>query len=428
MTKKRLLEDANIGVENLDISKWPQVFVNMLSPEDKQIFLRRKLAVEMYMKDESTLRKIEETTGIRRKELHSFIRRCFQFDENGIIWGFRALIPQKRLTNYQRTELLVPNDINTKPKLTGAFQLLLYTYPSIKETIDTLYLGRNKRSAAEPVIRVKHLHRKFLEACREAGIKVTEYPFITQDKGKRALERYVKKLESNNFAEAAKRYGEDAASVAGSTGTGNQNHHMIIRPFERVQFDGHRIDAIFTITFHTPEGDEIVEVLNRIWLLLLIDVATRVVLGYHISYNYEYSASDVLQCVRNAIVPWQPKQLTIPGLKYPEKIGFASGLIKETEWGLWDELYFDNGKANLANMVRERLTHTIGCAVNAGPIKMPVRRSIIERFFQTLEENGFHRFPSTTGSHPRDPRRRDPEKKLNSFLYRRNILRNLPRY
>ncbi len=72
---------------------------------------------------------------------------------------------------------------------------------------------------------------------------------------------------------------------------------------------------------------------------------------------------------------------------------------------------YDNAKANLAKNVTEKLTKLIGCAVNAGPVKTPERRGIIEKFFDTLEENGYHRLPSTTGSNPKDPRRNKSEEK-----------------
>lgn len=39
------------------------------------------------------------------------------------------------------------------------------------------------------------------------------------------------------------------------------------------------------------------------------------------------------------------------------------------------------------------------------PVATPHRRPIIERFFRTLEEKGFHRMPSTTGSNINDIRR-----------------------
>ena len=150
--------------------------------------------------------------------------------------------------------------------------------------------------------------------------------------------------------------------------------------------------------------------MSRIWLLVIIDVATRVVLGYHLCLNSEYSSFDVLKCIENAIKPKEKINLTIPNLKYPDNGGFHSLAIPETQWAIWYEFLYDNAKANLATSVTDVLTNKIGCAVNAGPVATPERRGIVERFFKTLEDYGFHRLINTTGSNIYDPKRKDAEK------------------
>ncbi|MED2035505.1 hypothetical protein P4V74_30550 [Bacillus thuringiensis] len=238
------------------------------------------------------------------------------------------------------------------------------------------------------------------------GIKTNEYPLNTKKLAKKSLERFAKSLSKSHFIDVAKRNGDQAFMTAKNTGKGNKNNPMIIRPFERVEFDGHRIDTSIAIIFKTPEGDEIVEVMNRIWILAIIDVATRAVLGYHICLNKEYSSDDVLMCIRNAITPWKPKELTIEGLKYSP---IAS-------YGIWDAFCYDNAKANLAKIVQNKLIDLISCSINVGPVAVPIRRSIIERFFRSLEQNGFHRLPSTTGSHLKDPKRKKPEENAVKYL------------
>jgi transposase InsO family protein len=411
MPKKKIIENQAIHTAELDISAWPIVFLDNMSEKDKKLFMRRKMAVELYMSGQKNSEQIYEETKIHPRELRRYVHRCLERDENGVIWGFRALIPRKRLTEYERNHPIPTPSGNGHIQMSGAFQALLRKYPSVKEIIHTLYLRRNKREVTEPIISLKHLHKKFLDACRKAGIQAHEYPFNTKDAGRRAIERYAKQLHTRYFSEASERYGDEAARHARVTEPGTRNYPLVVRPFEKVQFDGHRIDAILSITFQTPEGDEITTIIERLWLLVIIDVATRVILGYHISFNKEYSSTDVLQCIRNAIMPWEPKDLTIPGLKYPEHGGYASQLIPEAKWGIWDEFHYDNGKANLSNVVRERLTQIIGCSVNAGPVSMPERRGIIEKLFDLLEENGYHRLLSTTGSHPKDPRRKKAEEK-----------------
>ncbi|MFZ7646193.1 hypothetical protein ACO1C7_29600 [Bacillus cereus] len=101
------------------------------------------------------------------------------------------------------------------------------------------------------------------------GIKITEYPFNTKTLAKKSIERFVRSLSKSHFVDVAKRNGDQAFMIAKNTGKGNKNNPMIIRPLERVEFDGHRIDTSIAIIFKTPEGDEIVEVMNRISIFLL---------------------------------------------------------------------------------------------------------------------------------------------------------------
>jgi putative transposase len=165
----------------------------------------------------------------------------------------------------------------------------------------------------------------------------------------------------------------------------------------------------------SPYGGFVKRVIDRFWILAIIESISRAILGYYISLNREYNANDVLLCVRNAIVPWKRRGLTIPGLKYPEHGGMPSEVIPELAWATWGEFSYDNAKANLAERVLKKLSRTVGCAINPGPVETPERRPFVERFYQTFEENGFHRLPSTTGSRPNDPRRNNPEKNAIRF-------------
>lgn len=407
MANIKIIEKLEFQDGNVDTSAWKMVLIDNINPMQRELFLQRKKAIDLYFKNIYTLNEISEQTDIHENEIRRCVKRCLSIDNNGEIWGYRALLPYKRLKDYERNNF---GDIENT-KLTGAFSLLLDRYPRLKEKIINTYFYKDKKVINDPMITPKYLHRKFIKWCQEEGIKEHEYPFNTKDRSKKSLYRFIKKMENEYFSDTAKRKGQDIHIHANSTGIGSNSNNTIVRPFHRVQFDGHKIDAIFSITFTTPEGDEITKVMDRVWLLAIIDVATRTILGYHICLNKEYSSYDVLHCIKNAIIPKQKMKLTIPELKYPDGLGYASMQIAETHWALWDEFLYDNAKANLAENVRTKLTQVVGCSVNAGPVKMPERRGLIERFFGILEENGYHRLPSTTGSNPQDPRRNNPDEK-----------------
>lgn len=404
MGRCRLTEQFIANQQNLDISTWDEIDEASLDSISQETYRKRKEAVILYIKGSMKIKEITEKTGIERHELNRLIKRCLELDPSEMVWGFRALIPRKRIRAYNRTKSM---DELTESGYSGMFEQLLERYPDIRKQIEEDFFQREKRTIKERAMKSKYIHKHFIQACREVGLTPNDYPLSTKDLGLRSIQRYIKQLENNHFYESTERYGEEAHRQARISP--RIPERLIIKPFEAVQFDGHRIDGIFCITFITPEGDEVTRVLERFWILVIIDVATRDVLGWWISLEREYTAYDVLHCIKNSIIPRNKMEFNIPGLKYPDEGGYASLTVPETKWAIWNEFLIDNGKANLANIVGEA-SKEIGFKVIPGIVKMPEVRGIIERFFGLLEENGFHRLPNTTGSNPKDPRRKDPEK------------------
>jgi putative transposase len=49
MTKQRWIKNENIDPVYLDITTWPIVHEDKLDPKDRQVFMARKRAVELYI-------------------------------------------------------------------------------------------------------------------------------------------------------------------------------------------------------------------------------------------------------------------------------------------------------------------------------------------------------------------------------------------
>ncbi|NUU75389.1 hypothetical protein [Paenibacillus xylanilyticus] len=406
MSKRKLIENTELG-HAIDLSQWSTVNIDKLSKHNQIVYEKRKKAVEMYFADHSHF-EIEDKTGLHRNEVARLVKRCLALDAQKAPWGYRALIPNKRITVYKRENL--PNAEFESSGMNGSFELLLETYPTIRDEIHRLYYRKKSRSVSDPVTRGKDIHRAMVKECRKVGLKApNDYPFNTKEVARRSLYSYLKTLEDHDINKASGRYGQDISKLIKSTGS-DEVYRQIIRPYEQVQFDGHKIDLHAVLVLKTPEGDDIYTVIDRIWLLVIFDVGTRTILGHYLSFNREYSSTDVLHCIRNSVVPWVPKILTIPGLQYPTDGGYPSTIIEETQWAIWDEILYDQAKANLATIVKDRLKQVVKCRVNPGKVGFPIKRAHIERWFGIFEENGFHRLPSTTGSNSKDPRRANPSK------------------
>ncbi|MBB3132243.1 hypothetical protein FHS19_006972 [Paenibacillus rhizosphaerae] len=406
MSRLKVIHNGRLATAQIDQDLWMKVDESLLGEDDRAIFLKRKEAIDLYVANKISLNEIFEITGINRINLFRLFNRCITFDPYGVPWGYRGLIPNKNLKKYELSPL---NNLFNESRKTGEFGLLLEKYPAIRDEIDNLFFGRKKLS--EPVMRPKYIHKKFANKCREIGISRSEYPFNTSHLGYRALCRYLEGLKNTHFGKASYRYGKDAEQKAKNSGTGQLNYPQTITPYQHVEFDGHRLDGMFVIKVTTNQGDEAILTLDRLWFLSFIDRATDTVIGRpHICINKEYNASDVMIAARKAIMPVTKLKLSIPGLCYQPTGGYPSERFPELEWAVWDVVHFDNAKAHLATMVRERFRNLIGCTTCLGAVDRPMRRPHIERFHQTLTTSSIQRMVNTTGSHPSDPRRTDPEK------------------
>lgn len=140
MTRRKIIENENFG-SAIDISSWPNVLVDNLSEEDQNTYYNRRKAVEMYFQNK-THHEIKEATGIHRNIVTKFVKRCLETDSENVLWGFRALIPRKRISSYNRDTLPESKPSDPDPNKNGAFMLLLETYSDLKDEIDRLYFKR----------------------------------------------------------------------------------------------------------------------------------------------------------------------------------------------------------------------------------------------------------------------------------------------
>ena len=95
-----------------------------------------------------------------------------------------------------------------------------------------------------------------------------------------------------------------------------------VRPYQAVEFDGHRLDIRLKVVVRDPLGFAHEFEIERVWLLVIIDVYTRDVLGYHIALAREYSRYDVIKTIEHALEPHRPQTFTIPGLAYDHRMAF----------------------------------------------------------------------------------------------------------
>lgn len=396
------------ATDRADPRAWPTVAWPTLPIEQQQVYRAREDAVRRYCRRES-LRSIADATGVPFNSVRRLYERCLQTHADGRAQGFRALIPYKRVKSYQRSaEIGRPGNAGKA----GVFSQLLQRHPEL----EALIAGELRehqvavRQAGRGLVvgGLSVLHKHFRQLCLQIGLTERDYPLVQKQQGIRSLAAAVKDMATRTFETAARAALADKRS-GGVRPDAQRLPSVAALPYDAVEFDGHRIDVQLRVVFERVAGVEESFNIERVWLLTVIDVCSRAVLGYHISLEAEYTRFDVLKTVEQALVPWRPPTLTIPGLRFAAGAGMPSERLPELGYALWSMFRFDNARANLVQDTLRVLTEIVGCAAHAGPAYQPNERPHIERFFGTLASVLTHRLPATTGAGVDDPRRRVAE-------------------
>lgn len=102
-----------------DLSQCPTVDASALIELRRARFDQLSQAINHYV-DGQPLTRIEEQTGVGRRQLYRSLDRCLDTHVDGRVWGWPVLSPQVRTTQYQRTKKsILAYDGQTG--LTGAF-------------------------------------------------------------------------------------------------------------------------------------------------------------------------------------------------------------------------------------------------------------------------------------------------------------------
>lgn len=408
---------------HIDTSTWPAVDHHALPAERRSKFMARRAAIEFYISG-SPLREIAKQTGISSRQLYWLLDRCLRPAEDGQVFGFRALIKGVHIKSYTRTAALVASPTGTVNGYAGTFALLLERYPGLatwlQHKLDKRAVVLDQIStdgSLKTRLRgLASLHAGFVMQCRAIGITGADYPLNTERMGIRSLSTYIKAELLNKLGAAARTAG--ASRTQALPRPGFDPRRTASRPYQIVEFDGHRLDVRLKIVIRDPLGFEQEVEIERVWLLVIIDVCTRAVLGYNLVLSREYSRYDVIKTIERALVPHTPRTFTLPAVGYGTSGGFPSGRLPELGYALWNRIRLDNARANLAEDTLSVLAEFIGCAVDAGPMHYPNDRPYIERFFGTIGSTLSSRLPGYTGSSPRDVRRAlaDPKGNLRLFV------------
>jgi putative transposase len=112
---------------------------------------------------------------------------------------------------------------------------------------------------------------------------------------------------------------------------------------------------------------------GRPWLTVLIDVRTRCVVGFVLSFEPP-SIYSVMECLKRANRP--KANNTALSKEYP---------ILPFIFGRFDEIVVDNGK-EFSGTSLEDAAADVGTTIRLAPVASPKHKAIVERFFRTLNQ------------------------------------------
>ena len=409
-----------VPAEFNDLSQWPTVDPNALDSPRREALLQRIDAVRRYL-GKQPLARIERDTGVSRSQLYRYLRQCLQTHPDGRIRGLRALVPFARSKAYQRNKPVGPSTRISPAGAAGAMGQLLERYDdSLGAFLRTKLKQREVFIGEHDQLQGLHaVHAEFIQQCIALGLTAKHYPLNQERQGIRSLAKVLRSMATRSFAQAARLAGAEHIGQAWADDRSPDGRSItpVLRPYDLVEFDGHKMDLHLQVRYRDASGlEEHIDV-NRVWLLVIIEVFSRTILGWNLVLSAEYNRHDVIRTIQHALLPQQKRaSLSIAGLSYAAAGGFVSEAAPWLQGACWQRLRFDNARANLAHDSLALLCDVIGCIAEAGPVGDPTERPYVERFFGTLESHLSHRIPGTTGSHPRDIRRRLTDPLSKDFL------------
>lgn len=348
-TKTLLIKDLRPFDSNKDGSGLRVISqdIDDLSDEDWDIAKQRYEAIKPLLNDADRKIKLTERAleiGVDQATLFRWLRR---FNSFGIV---AALVPKRR--GWKTGKSRIPDDVE---KL-------------IEEVINDTYLTVQRHSPQKTYWEV-------LRRCKERKIKA---PHSNTVRARIKALSEKKLLYARGYRELVKnRYKPLLGHFP------NADYPLAV-----VQIDHTPVDLILVDDVHRlPIG--------RPWITLAIDVYSRMVVGYYLSFDPP-SETSVAMCVAHAILP-KEEWLELHGVN-----------AKWSAFGIMDTIHTDNGaEFRSGNFQKSCLMHNI--KLEFRPVRQPQYGGHIERLLGTFAQK-IHELPGTTFSSIKDRDGYDSEK------------------
>ena len=229
--------------------------------------------------------------------------------------------------------------------------LLLSSEPALNEAFTAFILTTGSDTSLVEVNRTpKRFHAWFLDRLRGLGYEARgEWPFCTASRGYFSVRRHVQRiLDENPRALARSQGGPDLVKKLLS---GDGADRPVERFMQRVEMDAHKLDARLCVSIPRGDGSYQEKIVHRLWVIVILEVMSRAVLGYYMSLRKEVSADDVLRTIKCALTRWPLRPVTFSDTAYREGAGMPSTIHGDLVGLCWDETSVDGALAETCSSV-----------------------------------------------------------------------------
>lgn len=322
-------------LKSIDTNKYDEIKIDYLSSDQFELALYRYKIIEPLIEKNGksiSVVKIANQHNLSRATIYRWLET---FKKSNVVSSL-AHVKKKGGVGKSRLPIEIDNIINT--------------------SIDKLYLNSSKYSITKVLrdIKFKCIDNNFKVPC-ESSVR----------RRLLKIDSAVKEAARNGKKKSDEKYSPIKSPFIG----GNF-------PLDTVQIDHCTLDIILV-------DEEKRKPFKRPILTLALDVFSRMVIGFHLSFDPPGELGTGL-CIGNSI-------LTKDALLEKYKIDGTWPC-----WGVMKTIHFDNAKEFRGNMVL-KATQNYGISLEYRPLKTPHIGGHIESFFKTLSKE-LHNLPGTTFS------------------------------
>jgi hypothetical protein len=361
-----------------EMDQWVEPDLSTKSQAIQTEYFNRKKALQGIARGKS-ISAAADANDVDRATLTKTAGDCLAIAPDGKPWGWRACIPHRVRNASAKKPVAVPEGPGP-----GAFTQLRRALPELEDLLAGFTKPlptRERRSTA-----FERFLEKFLAVVRKQTQGIG-YPFNAGDKGRRSVLEHLKRLRRELPVSAIEEEEQTELMQAKQL-----KEVFDFGVMERLEFDAHRMDADFYVEVDDASGKTALREISYIWLLLIIDSVSRLVLGWSLVIGRAYSQIDVLRVFSRSLTPWEPRDLLAPGMKYVPGSGIgtvpATGRLQR---GLLTAA--DNALAHHAKLTTTNLIRHIRGVMSLGPAHVPETRGILEALFRMLENGAIRHLP-----------------------------------